>query len=72
MAAFSLIPMHSKGSSMQTGGGGVEHHCEGGGVRWEVCVWTKKGTDDMELLKQRKAGLLTYGPPIAKKHENTR
>ncbi len=30
-------------------GGGVKHHCEGGGDRSEVRVWTKKAMDDVEL-----------------------
>jgi hypothetical protein len=63
MLAFSLSPMHSKGLACKLGGRG-EQHCEAGGVRWEVRIWTKKGADDVELQpEKKKSGNLTYGPP---------
>ena len=49
------------------GGGGAEHHCEGGEGRTEVPVRTKKVMDDVELGprffdQKYLAGNLTCGP----------
>ena len=46
----------------------MEHHCEGGGGRLEVPVWTKKGMDDVKLwpflfsIPKKLAGNLTCDP----------
>ncbi len=50
---FLIYSHEQKGSIVQTGGR-EERHCERRGVRWEVRVWTKKGTDGVEHQSKKK------------------
>ena len=64
--------MRGEGSRVQTGGGRVEHHCEGGGGKSDLLSTFPgvKAASDVELqpicfffIPKKTGGNLTCGPP---------